>query len=863
VLTCLAGPGAAETEQKRECGVVMDSYAQEFTVEFATEADAGKAAVEIAPLYQGYEWAVGARWDDNRWTDLEMMRVLKNHGYKATWYLNETTMDYFGPDYGLMAKDGGAANIGKRLVQDGFSIGGHTLSHSWLEALNRNRVWWETMGIRVNREAETDRPIISYGTPFGFSRDITAGRDLFEDLDEMVVRAGYYHGDGPDCFIGINYLPPDGEEIDGEAAKYLADPKLRAGNPSMSLGYHVVYTTPEGWKRFEGQLAKYERRPTWWYCNWNEYAAYRWQALHTQVKTNRLGDGKLGVSLVRPELIELNDAVPLTFIIKGVPARAVKGIRGKGTVGKLAPIGGAYAFNLGHDSPRALPVKIDQLATGQGVPAKFPFLSASLARKGNELDLEIKNSGDEPVRDLRLVYRLPLAWKNGLVKRKPADIPAKAGAKDALALEPGRTEWPYRAGETRYVAQLDFTRGGEPGRLYIVLTEPEAGSDPSYPRGRFLALGPLSAKLSEARAIGDAVSRPKGRTDRFLLPSGRSHAWARPAGRRVEWVGPETACTVGDSKSPDDQPYHYLLLTSVDSDGARQARVVGLSNAFPVMYLNGKEVSGDVLELRKGANDLLLLYTSGGDNYSPRHFGAFLRLVDPKTGDRLKGIAYRADAVELEAGKVTTLPGAPVAGKRHRLGFDDFEDGDLTDLAGTNGITDSNGTWIANADGFAGSWVKVEVTAAAGNPSKAALHVTGFRGRNDPAANKYSWVTLAGATSARSGAGQGSNLTGTTGMAFRARSAKPGKAEWHAQEIFNGRDLSKTGSSHRAGFETGPEWRDYVLSWDDFTQPAWLCPGDNCAGRLVLDNILSLTLNFPVDGADVDFWLDDVQLIYK
>ncbi|MEK7476144.1 MAG: polysaccharide deacetylase family protein [Candidatus Coatesbacteria bacterium] len=863
VLIGLAGPAGAAPASKRDCQVVMDTYVQEFTIGFASEEAAGKALVEMTPLYEGREWAISSRWDDNRWSDLEMKRVLEKYGYKATWYLNETTMNYFGSDYGLLERGNGGARLAMRLGANGFSIGGHTLSHSWMEALNRNRAWWEMMGVRIDRESETDRPVISYGTPFGFTRDITAGRDLFDDLDDLVVRAGYYHGDGPDCFIGINYLPGDGANIDRALATTLADPKTMAANPSMCLGYHVEFGTPDAWRLFEAQLKKYAHNPKWWYCNWNEYAAYRWQVLHTQVRTARLGNGKLGVTLVRPELVELNDAVPLTFVIRGVRPRSVKAIESRGAVGKLTTIGGAYAFNLGHDAPRALPARIDQLATGRGTPGKFPFLSASLTRKGTELELEIGNSGDQPLRDVRLVYRLPLAWKNGLVKRKPGDIPAKGSAKDTLALASGRTDWPYRAGASQCVAQLDFTRGGEPGRLYVVLTEPEAGADASYPRSGFLTLGPLSAKLSDVRAIAAAVSTSQGRTERILLDGGRSVAWTRVAGPRAERVGAEIVCTVGDSKSPDDKPYHYLLLTSVTSDRRRRARIVGQSNAFPAVYLDGKEVSGDGLELRKGPNDLLLVYASGGDNYSPRHFGPFLRIVDAKTGARLTGIEYRPEQVVLDAGKTTSLAGAPAAGKARRVVFDDFEDGDMTNLAGSNGITDSNGTWVASADGFSGSKVQVEVAAASGNPSKAAMHVTGFRGRNDPAASKYSWVTVAGATSARSGTGMGSNLAGTTGISFRARSAKPAKAEWHAQEIFNGRDLSRNGSSHRAGFDTGPEWRDYAISWDDFTQPDWLCPGESCAGAVVVSNILSLTLNFPVDGADVDLWLDDVALVYK
>ena len=859
---CFAASEPAKTPEKQGFQVTMDSYQQEFTAEFAGEADAGKATLEILPLYRGYEWAISSRWDDNRWTDLEMKRVLEKHGYKGTWYLNESGKNYFGPDYGLLAADGGSANIGRRLLTNGFSIGGHTLGHPWLEAFNRNRIWWEIMGIRVDRESETDKPILSFGTPFGFTKDITAGDELLADIDESVGRAGYYHGSGPESFVKHSWLPGDGEDIDAEMAKYLADPAVKAKNPGLCLGYHVVYTTPEGWARFEGQLKKYERNPKWWYCNWSEYAAYRWQFLHTKVITALLGDGKLKVTLVRPELIELNDAVPLTFAIRGVEPRAVKTVNGKGAVEKLPPIGGAYAFNLGHDSPRTLPARIDQLATGHGTPAEFPFLTASLARKGNELVLEIGNNGDKSMEDLRLAYRLPPARRNGLVKKKLGELKAKGNIREVLTLDAPQTDWAYLAGETRYVAQVDFVHGGEQGRLYIVISEPETGGDPSYPRGKFFTMGPLPEKLSEARSVAEAMFKAKGRTGVCRVETGRSYAWERTTGPRADWVGPEIVMTVGDAKSPNDNPYHYLLLTSLNSDKARQARLVGQSNAFPAVYLNGKLISGDLLDLRKGDNDLLLLYSSGGENFSPRHYGAFLRLTDPKSGDRLKGIAYRPEQVKLKEGEITLASGTGPAAKVNRLVFDDFEDGDMFNLAGTNKITDSNGDWVLSYDEFSGSQAQATVAKDPRNKSKGAMHIFGFRGRNNPSAHKWSWVTLAGAASAQSSSGKASNLAGSRGIVFRARSDKSTKAELHAQVIWKGRDLSKNGSSPRAGFETGPEWKDYTLYWEDFNQPPWLCPGDSCTGPLASDNILSFTVNFPVDGADLDLWLDDIEIIY-
>jgi hypothetical protein len=859
---CLAASGVTKTPVKQGFQVTMDSYQQEFVVEFASEADAEKATLEVLPLYRGYEWAISSRWDDNRWTDLEMKRVLEKHGYKGTWYLNESGKNYFGPDYGLLAADGGAANIGKRLVTNGFSIGGHTIDHPWMEALNRNRIWWEIMGNRVDRESEVDKPLISFGTPFGYSRDVTVNDEMLNDIDEMTGRAGYYHGSGPDSFIKMSYLPGDGEDIDAQIAKYLADPKVKARDPGLCLGYHVVYTIPEGWAGFEAQLTKYERNPKWWYCNWNEYAAYRWQFLHAKVKTTRLGDGKLKVSLVRPELIELNDAVPLTFTIKGVEPQAVKEINSKGAVEKLAPTSGMYVFNLGHDLPRALPGKIDQLATGQGTPGEFPFLTASLVRKGNKLAVDIRNTGDNALQDLRLVYRLPPVQKNGLVKRKLGEVKPKANARDTLVLGAPQTDWIYRAGETSYVAQLDFTYGGEQGRLYIVISEPETGGDVSYPRGRLFTMGPLGEKQSEARAVAVAMSKAKGRTSMCRVETGRSYAWERATSPRADWLGPEIIYTAGDAKSPNDKPYHYLLLTSVYSDAPRKARFMGQSNAFPAVYLNGKEVSGDLLELRKGANDLLLLYSSGGDNFSPRHYGAFLRLVDPKSGKRLKRVAYRPEKVELAAGEISTVSGGGATGKGTRLGFDDFEDGDMNNLSGTNRITDSNGDWVLAYDGFSGSGAKAGVAKDAKNKSKGAMHISGFRGKNEPSANKWSYVTLAGATSAHSSAGKASNLKGSKGVTFRARSDKSTKGELHIQVIWKGRDLSRNGSSPRAAFDTGPEWREYSFSWDDFTQPPWLCPGESCTGPLTVDNVLGLTFNFPVDGADLDLWLDDIEIVY-
>ena len=112
------------------------------------------------------------------------------------------------------------------------------------------------------------------------------------DIADVLMRSGFYHvangrfTHGLELAMPVSWiLPADGRPIDDAFATFLRNKSIKKANPNISFDMHVWYRTPEAWRNFEAQLDKYGRNPKWWYCNQNEYAAYRYQFLNTKVET--------------------------------------------------------------------------------------------------------------------------------------------------------------------------------------------------------------------------------------------------------------------------------------------------------------------------------------------------------------------------------------------------------------------------------------------------------------------------------------------------------------------------------------------------------------------------------------------------
>ena len=114
-------------------------YAQVLEIEYAAPADAARASVELAPVYDGREWAFSARWDDCNLNSLPMRQHMAKFGLRGTFYLTQNdSKNRFGPEYC------------RQLMQDGFSIGGHTRRIETAQ-LSAGAILWEFCANRVGR----------------------------------------------------------------------------------------------------------------------------------------------------------------------------------------------------------------------------------------------------------------------------------------------------------------------------------------------------------------------------------------------------------------------------------------------------------------------------------------------------------------------------------------------------------------------------------------------------------------------------------------------------------------------------------------------------------------------------------------
>ena len=68
---------------------LLDLQPQTITVKVASSENARLAKIRPLPLYDGAEWAVTSRWDDNTWTNLKTRAVLLEHGHRGTFFLND------------------------------------------------------------------------------------------------------------------------------------------------------------------------------------------------------------------------------------------------------------------------------------------------------------------------------------------------------------------------------------------------------------------------------------------------------------------------------------------------------------------------------------------------------------------------------------------------------------------------------------------------------------------------------------------------------------------------------------------------------------------------------------------------------
>jgi len=638
MLFAITSVGASTASEKARFANLLEFQPVTIRVELATPRDAQLAKIRPLPLCNGAEWAVTSRWDDNHWGHLKIRATLLEHGHRGTFFLIDPKRGAGGTDYGLVAKRS-MSEFGRILTSGGTTVGSHSLTHPSLSRQNRNRIFEETLGCRIALEAAFDTLVNAYGFSYGNFLNSIEGVDVQRDIATMLARAGYlqvanYRFAQNDCWPwgAAAMLPADGQPIDRAFAAFLANKRLHNSNPAIPYSMHAWHRTPEDWAGFEADLDRYGKRPHWWYCNHNEYGSYRVQ-YRTAVRGTTETDGAvLRYHFQRPSLLDLNDPIPLTLVITGVEPDNVKSIECAGVkIDRTDMPDGTVRCNVPHPEGLRLPVRIDHAATPTGkltASTDFPAIRGALAISGQSLVLRLENTLAAPMHIRRVVYRVPLRYRQGVIRRAGMTLSAGTPFTDRVELEQDRTDRRYRAGEYFFAAQIDFVFQGEPGRVYFTTRQAGSRDDDSYPQHGFSVLSPIP------RAAIDL----KTQSAEQLL---KKH-WTGPDSQRAEIkpVDPEVAKRLNVERIPVHRGRGvHLLRSRVHSPTTRQVRLVRNTSKVPAVWLNGQPVEASAsCALQAGANDLLIAFVVG---YSAKNEGPMFRISDAQTGQRLDDIRYQ------------------------------------------------------------------------------------------------------------------------------------------------------------------------------------------------------------------------------
>src|SRR5271157_1795400 len=410
----------------------MEPYSQTILVTFKSGEAARRARLHIAPLYHDLRAAFSTRMDDSTLNDLRAAEVMGTFGQKGTFYLNDPRSWYQdSPETGIVMPSNPAEVIPRRLLANGNSIGGHTLAHEMLPALSKNAAFREIMGVRVTLETRVATPLNSFVYPFvDFESAMRGGADR-ADLEEMLRRSGFYqlaeHRYNTDWDSGLQdgiFVTLDNDSGGGRYTEsVLTETRGEADRPLFLVTMHAwvrAWGAP-GFPKLAAIYGRWSNREDWWYCNQNQYAAYRYQALHSRLVTIVEGS-TLKAVLRRPSPLDLNDWTPLTFKVDGVSRDDAVSVSSALADTKALTLGEAFAFDLFHDRGKGPVEAYAETAVTDGQPrgpaGGVEGLQAVLQRKEGMLALLLHNGGTQNLRDIRIVFRLPLRWQDGVVRRE-------------------------------------------------------------------------------------------------------------------------------------------------------------------------------------------------------------------------------------------------------------------------------------------------------------------------------------------------------------------------------------------------------------------------------------------------------------
>ena len=139
----------------------------------------------------------------------------------------------------------------------------------------------------------------------------------------------------------------------------------------------------------------------------------------------------------QPNLLDLGDETPLTLEVAGVDPGSIAGVTCEGArvVASKKKLVRRSLFHLHHARGQELPARIGRVDNPENrrdvedgdVDADFPGVTGLLSGSMSQLQLSVATTVG--LQDIRITWRMPMGWKQGVVRKQVADL--AAGARQA------------------------------------------------------------------------------------------------------------------------------------------------------------------------------------------------------------------------------------------------------------------------------------------------------------------------------------------------------------------------------------------------------------------------------------------------
>lgn len=485
-----------------------DIYSQSITATFDSPEDAQSATVRILPFPENKKIAYSTRWDDTNLVHVKTARMLAERNLFASIYL---VGGWFSPEQKKAFKE---------VLDLGGSIGAHCLSHPHLGTLNYNEIFREVALERAYLESTFDTCVVGFVLPF-VSNGSALDSDVSRCIGLSIYHAGYRVNPEPRIKFKDRYnvsVPVYSSYTfsinDRDPQRSIMERQMRNARDNFKAGFEPYLTLGiHSWQNDEarvrlGQYIDDFKSDDFWYCNANQYVAYRTHAIKGQVKKFAVNGNTATFEVRRFAATNLGDDIPVSIEFSKKPKLVMLG-------GKEIQAKNGY-YNIEHYENRKTPKKIDMIVFDKNKgkmleSKKFKGLEFSLNfdRENARLSMSVGGSALEKTTGLRVRWVVPPCFN------KPQDSVLYNGKTSAkIKLKPNKTKGTERfakafaVGDMLVMAQCDFILEEKPVRVWLTYVDKKEIAQTGCARDKALHLGDFNASKNDLEVFKN-FSKPE------------------------------------------------------------------------------------------------------------------------------------------------------------------------------------------------------------------------------------------------------------------------------------------------------------------------------------------------------------------